>query len=118
MVFWVTKLIPTFFVAGTKTVIHGRRATGDDTVISEFKEYVTSALSDERQKSQMFNRLHAVLQFLFSNVAAGRSYMMRGHKDETTKQRRMTLYEIVNECDKKNLTFVTNKLLQQLSVDN
>lgn len=83
-----------------------------------FRKYATSALSDQLPKSQLFNRLHGVLQFLFSNVAAGRSYMLRGHKDETTKQRSMRLYEIVNENDKKNLTFVTDKLLQQLSVEN
>jgi hypothetical protein len=48
-------------------------------------------------------------------VAEERSYMLRGHKNETTKIRSMRLYEVVNEGDKQTLTFITQNLLRRLT---
>lgn len=106
-----------FCAGGTNTIIHGRRAKGDKTVISNFKELNTATLIDQQMKMETFNRLHSVLRFLFLNVAAERSYILRGCKAEITKPRSMRLFEVIDEKDKKNLTFITNELLRTLSVD-
>jgi len=105
-------------LGGTNTIIHGRYARNDRFQISHLREYRVSELSNEQAKIETFQRLYLVLQFLLSNVAEERSYMLRGHQDETTKIRSMRLYEVVNEGDKRTLTFITRDLLRRLAVHN
>lgn len=73
-------------------------------------------LTDRQVKMKYFNRLSSVLRFLFSNVSTGHSYMLRRYKDEVTQQRCVRLFEVVDERDKKKLTFMTEELIDKFSV--
>lgn len=104
-------------IGGTETIIYGRRRPKDDSIVSELKRLKTSALSDRQNKIQTLNQLLSILKFLYSNVAAGRSYILRGCKDATTHQHTIKLYEIVDSGDKDKLTFITHELLEKFAVD-
>lgn len=102
-----------FCIAGTKTIYHGRRTTaaGDDSIVTALKQYDTSTLSNRQKKIQTLNRLHSILNLLYSNVAAEGSYILRGCKST------ILLYEVTSVGDKEKLTFITYELLQKFFVD-
>ncbi len=81
------------------------------------RQYDTSALSDRNKKIQTLDRLHSILNFLFSNVAAEKSYILRGGKDKTTYQFSVRLNEVTSLADKEKLTFITYELLQEIFDD-
>ena len=103
-------------LGGTKTLIHGRYSKADRARISHLREYRVSELSNEQAKADTFRRLYLVLQFLLSNVVEQRSYMLRGHQNKTNKTRHMRLYEVVNNGDKRTLTFLTADVLDRLTI--
>lgn len=106
-----------FFAVGTKSIIFGRRDRDDDMVLSTTEEFGTETMQvDRNRKMKMFNRLSCALRFLFSNVATGQSYMLRGFRDALTQQRCMQLFEVVDEADKQKLTFITDELIDRFSV--
>jgi len=105
-------------LGGTNTIVHGRYSINGQSEIEHLKEYRISELTNEQMKMKAFQRLHQVLHFLLSNVAEGRMYMLRRHQNNTTKEKIVCLYEVVDETDKRALTFITRNILRQLGVNN
>ncbi|XP_037042268.1 uncharacterized protein LOC119078705 [Bradysia coprophila] len=104
------------YLIGTKTIIHGRRTDSDETIVSSIEEYDRETMLGRPQKNLLFNRLHGVLKFLFSNVTSDRTFMLRGYKDERG-QRRMRLFEVIDSVDKQKLEFMTKTLIGTFTVD-
>lgn len=105
-----------FLAAGTKTIFLGRRDKNDDTIISQAEELdVETMLTNRETKTRIFNRLSCTLRFLFTNVSTGRSYMLRGYREDNTQPRLVKLFEVIDESDKKKLTFVTEELIESFS---
>ena len=103
-------------LGGTHHILHGHRLPDDLNQVTSITEYAVAQLSDVQSKVETFNRLHRMLQFLRSNVTEGRTYLLRRHVDNTTKMKKVYLYEVVCETDVQKLTFITQDIIDRLAV--